>query len=70
MGRPGTARITLELDPGDPIHGRIGRELEQGESFRGWIELAGKLDRLRGAPQRSVTTTDAKPPAEGARSDT
>jgi hypothetical protein len=47
MGVQGAGRVLLELNPGEPISGTIGRWSEAPESFRGWIELASKLERLR-----------------------
>jgi hypothetical protein len=41
--------VVLELDRGEPISGRIHRPDEPGTPFRGWLELAGMLDRLRDA---------------------
>jgi hypothetical protein len=47
MHGPETSHVELELDPGDPIRGRIARGGQPGEPFRGWLELATKLERLR-----------------------
>jgi hypothetical protein len=47
MHRPGVERIFLELDPGDPISGRIHCPPGAVQTFRGWLELATKLERLR-----------------------
>ena len=48
MHRPRPERIVLELDPGDPISGRIDCPPGAVQTFRGWLELATKLERLRG----------------------
>ena len=48
MPRPGPERIVLELDPGDPINGRIHCPPGSVQTFRGWLELATKIERLRG----------------------
>jgi hypothetical protein len=48
--------VVLELDGGEPISGRIRGPGERALPFRGWLELAGILDRLRAAapsPTRS-----------------
>jgi hypothetical protein len=42
-----SAVVVLELDRGEPISGRIHRPDEPATPFRGWLELAGMLDRLR-----------------------
>jgi hypothetical protein len=47
MNGSATQQMTLELDPGEPISGRIRVAAGSAQSFRGWVELAGKLDRLR-----------------------
>jgi hypothetical protein len=40
-------RVVLELSPGEPISGRISLEGREAESFRGWVDLASRLERLR-----------------------
>jgi hypothetical protein len=49
MIRPVTAsktdRITLELEPGEPIHGRLLDATGAAHVFRGWLELCAALDR-------------------------
>jgi hypothetical protein len=40
-------QMTLELDPGEPISGRIRVATGSTQSFRGWVELAGQRDPLR-----------------------
>jgi hypothetical protein len=43
-------RITLELEPGEPIHGRLLDPAGAAHTFRGWLELCAILDRAwRGA---------------------
>jgi hypothetical protein len=39
--------VVLELNPGEPISGRIQDASGDAETFHGWLDLAGKLDRLR-----------------------
>jgi hypothetical protein len=40
-------RVVLDLDPGEPIHGRIAFSTGPAQSFHGWLELASKLERAR-----------------------
>jgi hypothetical protein len=40
-------RMVIELDPGDPIAGRIECEDLPVQPFRGWLELSSRLERLR-----------------------
>ena len=47
MTDDGDTVVMLELDRGEPISGRIHRPDEPATPFRGWLELAGMLDRLR-----------------------
>jgi hypothetical protein len=42
-----TTQIALELDPGEPISGSIRTTAGATQSFRGWLELATKLEQLR-----------------------
>jgi hypothetical protein len=60
MPKPGAERIVLELDPGDPINGRIHCPPGVIQTFRGWLELATKIERLRGerAYERSKGAID------------
>jgi hypothetical protein len=44
---PRIQRIQLELNPGEPITGTIRDQSGQAQSFRGWLELTTKLERLR-----------------------
>jgi hypothetical protein len=39
-------RITIELEPGEPIHGRL-LDGGQTQSFHGWLELSAALERAR-----------------------
>lgn len=60
MGTP-PLRVTIELDPGDPIEGRIERAGEPTQPFRGWFELSNRLERLRtGASPTSPPPDDEK----------
>jgi hypothetical protein len=47
MVEPHLERVMLELCPGEPISGRIFTAGETAQPFRGWLELAGKLERIR-----------------------
>jgi hypothetical protein len=38
-------RITLELEPGEPIHGTLRDQAGATHAFRGWLELCAALDR-------------------------
>ena len=40
-------RVILDLIPGEPISGWISAGVGPTEAFRGWIELASKLEHLR-----------------------
>lgn len=53
MGTPQTVRLTIELDRGEPIAGRIGLHGEPPRSFRGWLELTNKIERLRDSPSHN-----------------
>ncbi len=46
MDQPHVIRIMLELDPGEPIHGRLRHGAGAAEPFHGWLELAAALERL------------------------
>jgi hypothetical protein len=60
MSGPEVERIVLELHPGEPINGVIHRPGEPSRPFRGWLELAGQLER----PQaRAHDTPDRDPTA-------
>jgi hypothetical protein len=37
-------RVVLELEPGEPIHGRITILTGPPQRFHGWLELASKLE--------------------------
>ena len=47
MSEAKVQRVVLELDPGEPIRGRIGDVAGPVEPFRGWLELASRLERIR-----------------------
>jgi hypothetical protein len=44
-----TQRIVLELEAGEPIHGRLVASSEPARRFHGWLQLTALLDRLRPA---------------------
>jgi hypothetical protein len=59
-------RMVIELDPGDPIEGRIECDDLPVQPFRGWLELSSRLERLRAtaaaeAEPSPITTEPADP---------
>jgi hypothetical protein len=54
MERPAITRVVLELERGEPINGRMGIANGPWQGFRGWLDLATQLERLRAEP---VVTT-------------
>lgn len=60
MTCPVAVEMTLELDPGEPIRGRIRAAAGSAQSFRGWLELASKLDRIRAAGGQDGSADDSK----------
>jgi hypothetical protein len=56
-------RVLLELDPGDMLSGRFRGPAGEVEPFRGWLDLAGRLERAR--PGRSLTPDENPPNATG-----
>jgi hypothetical protein len=42
-------RVLLELDPGEMLSGRFQGPTGEVEPFRGWLDLAGRLERVRPA---------------------
>jgi len=65
MTSPVAVKMTLEVDPGEPIRGRIRAAAGSVQSFRGWLELASKLDRIRAAGDEDGSTDDRRQPARG-----
>jgi hypothetical protein len=63
MSTDDAERVILDLDPGEPIHGRITFSTGPAQSFRGWLDLASKLERVR-SPVRTAITTPPPRPAE------
>ncbi len=57
----GIERVVLELEPGEPISGRIHRSTGPAQPFRGWLELASTLEHLRPADSAAHTAGDDKP---------
>jgi hypothetical protein len=59
-------RMVIELDPGEPIAGRIECEDRPIQPFRGWLELSSRLERLRTSAaaeaQSSPTLTEPADP--------
>lgn len=57
-------RMVIELDPGEPIAGRIECEDRPTQPFRGWLELSSRLERLRaGAAEDNPPPPDEKGPS-------
>jgi hypothetical protein len=51
-------RLTIEIEPGEPIHGRLLDSAGEAHAFRGWLELSATLERLRricGEEERTAT---------------
>ena len=46
MAAPRTERITLELEPGETIRGRLLDRSGAVHHFHGWLELSGALERV------------------------
>ena len=67
MPKPGAERIVLELDPGDPINGRIHCPPGPIQTFRGWLELATKIERLRGEHLNEQAKEASIPPNDRSR---
>jgi hypothetical protein len=59
----GSARVVLELEPGEPISGSVCGPTGTAEPFRGWLELTSALERARsaGRPGRG----DEREPGDG-----
>lgn len=45
MSEDQAERVVLDLDPGEPIHGRITFSAGPVQAFHGWLDLASKLER-------------------------
>jgi hypothetical protein len=60
MTCPVAVKMTLELDPGEPITGRIRAAAGSAQPFRGWLELARKLDRIRAAGGQDRNADDSQ----------
>jgi len=41
-------RLTIEIEPGEPIRGRLVDEVGATHPFQGWLELSATLERVRG----------------------
>jgi hypothetical protein len=57
-------RVVLEFDPGDPISGRIRSSSGSDQTFRGWLELASRLERLRATADSQDATANQDAEAE------
>jgi hypothetical protein len=53
-------RVVLDLSPGEPITGRIQAEGREAVEFRGWIELASKLEAARTDGADEATRLDGR----------
>jgi hypothetical protein len=40
-------KVVLDLDPGEPIHGRITISTGPTQPFHGWLDLTSKLEQAR-----------------------
>jgi hypothetical protein len=49
----------LELEPGEPIHGRLQDSDGVVHGFRGWLELCGAIERARREASESLPVLDA-----------
>ena len=45
-----SSRLTIELEPGDPIHGRLIEDSGCTDTFYGWLELCQALEWARHRP--------------------
>jgi hypothetical protein len=54
-------RVTIEIEPDEPIHGRIVDGAGAAHAFRGWLELSAALERAR---QRSGPAAETTAPAD------
>jgi hypothetical protein len=39
--------LTIEIEPGEPIHGRLLDDSGATQAFRGWLELSAMLESRR-----------------------
>ncbi|MDE3069819.1 MAG: hypothetical protein KGJ43_03730 [Acidobacteriota bacterium] len=46
---PDAQRLTIEIDPGEPINGRLLDAGGAERSFRGWLELSATIEAAREA---------------------
>lgn len=51
-------RITIELDAGEPIRGRLIDGAGEEHPFRGWLELSAMLERMRQGGSYPLRQTD------------
>jgi hypothetical protein len=61
MRTPGSQRVVLDLDGGEPFRGHIQDGTGTTHPFRGWLEFSGMLEEIR---RRAVTepTCEGEPP--------
>jgi hypothetical protein len=45
----GGVRISLELEPGDPVSGSVRDAAGNAQRFSGWLEMHSLIERLRNA---------------------
>ena len=51
----GMLRVTIEIEPHEPIHGRIFDAAGAEQEFRGWLELSAALERARRGTEAPLT---------------
>jgi hypothetical protein len=51
-------RLTIEIEPGEPIRGRLVDEVGATHPFQGWLELSATLERVRGGVPGQATDQD------------
>jgi len=54
-------RVLLELDPGDMLSGRFRGPAGEVEPFRGWLDLAGRLERVRPSSATELLNDGGEP---------
>ncbi len=57
-------RVTIEIEPAEPIQGRIVDGSGSPQAFHGWLELSAALERARG--DAGAAAADAQEPELGA----
>jgi hypothetical protein len=65
MAERAAEQVVLELNQGEPISGRIHASSGQSQPFRGWLELATKLERLRTGENATAAVSDPEGGSDG-----